>query len=61
MVKGYPNYLHLSRYMLLQKVLNGNLIKSTILELENKYKHFRNIIVVYIEHVKFQLASFNSN
>ena len=38
-------------------------IKSTILNLEKNFKFFRNIIFVYIKHVKFKKASviINSN
>ena len=39
-------------------------IKSTILKLEKKTKNILEILLVffvYIEHVKFQEASFNSN
>ena len=36
-------------------------MKSTILKLEKNYKLVRNSIFVYIEHAKFQKASFNSN
>ena len=37
-------------------------IKLSILKLEKTKKHIRNIVfIVYIEHDKFQEASFNNN
>ena len=55
-------YLHLSHYMLLQKFQNGNLHQINNFKVGKKIKkHIRNIVFVYIEHVKVQEASFNSN
>ena len=63
-LKGTPNGSQLSNYIyaIAKKIKMAIYIKSTILKLEKKVKNILQIFfIVYIEHVKFQEASFNSN
>ena len=66
-VKGYPKWFWIITFTSATIYYCKNFkmviyIKSTILKLEKKLKNILEILFLgYIEHVKFQEASFNSN